>query len=59
MYPTEKFGIESIISICPVNRLNILITDWMAGEDDLAAFRDLGIEVVLVEQPGGEGVLAE
>ena len=37
----------------------MLITDWMAEEDDLAAFRDLGIEVVLAEQPGGEGETTE
>ena len=40
LYPTEKIGFESIVSICPANRLHILLTDWMAEEDDLSAFRD-------------------
>lgn len=50
LYPTEKIGFESIVSICPANKLNILITDWDAAEEDLAAFDDQGINVVVVEK---------
>ena len=55
LYPTEKIGFESIVSICPANRLHILLTDWMAEEDDLSAFRDLGLEVILAERSGEAG----
>ena len=50
LYPTEKIGFDSIVSICPANRLNCLITDWDASEEDLKAFDELGIEIVIAEK---------
>lgn len=50
LYPTEKIGFESVVSICPANRLNKLITDWDASEEDLSAFDEQGIEIVVVEE---------
>ncbi len=50
LYPTEKIGYESIVSICPANRLDVLITDWDACEEDLQKFDEQGIEVVIVEK---------
>ncbi|OGO88072.1 MAG: hypothetical protein A2Y15_04035 [Clostridiales bacterium GWF2_36_10] len=50
LYPTEKIGFESIISVCPANKLNYLITDWDAPEEELKKFDELGIEVVVVEK---------
>lgn len=50
LYPTEKIGIDSIVSICPANRLNTLITDWDALEEDLKAFDELGINIDIVEK---------
>lgn len=50
LFPTEKIGFESIVSICPANRLDTLITDWNALEEDLAKFDKQGIEVVVVEK---------
>ena len=50
LFPTEKIGFESVISICPANRLNVLITDWNALEEDLVRFDEQGIEVVVVEK---------
>ncbi len=49
LYPTEKIGFDSIISICPSSKLQMLITDWNASEDDLGAFTDQGIQVVVAE----------
>ncbi|HBL83963.1 MAG: hypothetical protein A2Y17_04010 [Clostridiales bacterium GWF2_38_85] len=49
LFPTEKIGFESVVSICPANRLNMLITDWDASEDDLNEFDEQNIEVVIVE----------
>ncbi len=50
LYPTEKIGIDSIISICPANRLSTIITDWDALEEDLVQFDELGIELVITEK---------
>jgi len=50
LYPTEKIGQDSIVSICPANKLNVLITDWDASEEDLKQFDELGIEVAIVEK---------
>ncbi len=51
LYPKEKIGFDSIISICPANRLHTLITDWDASEDDLKAFDEQKIKVVVVDKP--------
>ncbi len=50
LYPAEKIGTESIVSICPANRLNTVITDWDALEEDLVQFDELGIQLVITEK---------
>lgn len=50
LFPTEKIGFESIVSICPANRLDTLITDWDAPEDELVEFEEQGIDVVVVDK---------
>ncbi len=50
LYPTGKIGFESIVSICPANKLDVLITDWDASEEDLTLFNEMGIEVVITEK---------
>ena len=49
LYPKEKIGFDSIVSICPAERLDTLITDWDASEEDLKKFDELGIEIEIVE----------
>ena len=51
LYPKEKIGFDSIVSICPANRLNTLITDWDSSEQDLSLFDKLGIKVIVVDNP--------
>ena len=51
LYPKEMIGFDSIVSICPANRLDTLITDWDASEEDLKQFDELGIRVVVVDKP--------
>lgn len=52
LYPTEKIGFDSIVSICPVERLDYLITDWNIAEDEqIAAIEEKGVEVIVVEEP--------
>lgn len=51
LYPKEKIGFDSIVSICPANRLDTLITDWDASEEDLKLFDEQEINVVVVDKP--------
>lgn len=50
LYPTEKLGFDSIISICPADRLDVLIADWDASETDLKGFDELGIRIIIAEK---------
>lgn len=50
LFPTEKIGMDSVVSICPATRLDILITDWDAAESDLKGFDELGVKVEIVEK---------
>lgn len=50
LYPKEKIGFDSVVSICPAEKLDIMITDWDAAETDLAAFEEKGIDVIMVEK---------
>lgn len=54
LFPTEKIGFDSVASICPADRLDILIADWDASEEDLSAFEEQGIEVQVVEKEQDE-----
>lgn len=54
LYPTEKIGIDSIVSICPANRLDTIITDWDALEEDLKGFDEQGIELLITEKDNEE-----
>ena len=49
LYPVEKVGFDSIISICPADKLDYLITDSDSSEDDLFAFEELGIKIKIAE----------
>lgn len=50
LYPTEKIGFDSVVSICPAEKLNALVTDWDASEEDLKQFDEIGIEVIITEK---------
>ncbi|MBQ9142605.1 MAG: DeoR/GlpR transcriptional regulator [Lachnospiraceae bacterium] len=50
LYPTEKIGFDSIVSICPANRLDMMITDREAAEEDLKQFEELGIQIKVAEK---------
>lgn len=51
LYPAEKIGFASILSVCPANQLDVLMTDWEAPEEYLSEFRELGMEVIVVNRP--------
>lgn len=50
LYPVEKIGFDSIISICPASKLSCIITDSETSEDDLAKFEELGVSVKMADQ---------
>ena len=50
LYPTEKVGFNSAISICPAEKLNFLITDWEVSREDVSSFKELGIKTIVVEK---------
>lgn len=45
LYPVEKIGFDSTISICPADKLNYLITDNETSEDDMTLFEEMGIQI--------------
>lgn len=47
LYPVEKIGMDSVISICGLDSLDVLITDEEASEEDLQAFGHAGVEVIV------------
>ena len=50
LYPTEKIGFHSIISICPADKLDTLITDWEVSEDEIKKFNEKNIDIIIVDQ---------
>ena len=49
LYPVEKIGFDSVISICPADKLDFIITDSDSFEDDLMSFEELGIKIKIAE----------
>ena len=51
LYPKEKIGFHSVVSIAPAEKLDLMITDWDASEEDLKLLAEKGIEIEIVEKP--------
>lgn len=49
LYPVEKIGFDSVISICPANKLDYIITDGDSSEEELMSFEELGVKIKLAE----------
>ncbi len=47
LYPSAKIGNDSIIQICPIDKVDVLITDDGIPEETLAEFRELGVDAVI------------
>ena len=50
LFPKEKIGFDSIVSISPAERLDMLITDWDVLDEERNLFREKGIEVIVVDK---------
>ena len=46
----DKFGVVTLNRICPLENLDILVTDWMVTEDIVEEYRSLGITVYVAEE---------
>lgn len=51
LYPKEKLGFHSVVSIAPAEKLDLMITDWDASEEDIKLLSEKGIEIEIVEKP--------
>ena len=51
LFTSEKIGHTSFLKDVDASKFDLLITDWDANEDELAKFEELGVEVIVVEQP--------
>jgi len=54
LFPKEKIGQESIMQICPVSKLDMVVTETDADDEECAAIEESGVQVVLVQSPGEE-----
>ncbi|GMO42113.1 MAG: DeoR/GlpR family DNA-binding transcription regulator [Treponemataceae bacterium] len=48
----SKFGVTAVYYVCPAAALNILVTDWGAGEAAVEEYRGLGITVHCAQKEG-------
>lgn len=51
LIPSGKVGTDSFIKVCEAERFETIITDWDCSEEQIAAFEEKGIKVVVVEEP--------
>jgi len=42
-----KFGMTGLAAVCPIDRIDYLVTDWGAPQETLAALRETGIKVLV------------
>ena len=50
LMPSKKLGRDSFVKVCEANEFDQIITDWDARDEDISAFRELGVEVVVTEE---------
>lgn len=50
LFPHEKIGRDSIMKSCPASALDTLITDWGTSKEELNKIKDIGVEVIVIEE---------
>lgn len=50
LFPVEKVGFESVLSICPVTKLDLLVTDWHVTKEMKQTFEEVGVPVKAVKE---------
>lgn len=51
LLPGSKIGVDSFIKVCDVTAFDSVITDWDCPEDQIAALREQGVDVTIIEVP--------
>lgn len=51
LIPSGKVGTDSFIKVCEAERFDTIITDWDCSEEQISAFEEKGIKVMVVEEP--------
>lgn len=50
LFPNQKIGHNSFLKDVAATKINTLITDWDAVEDELSKSEELGVQVIVVEK---------
>lgn len=50
LFPVEKIGFESVVSICSADKLDLLVTDWNVTEEWKQKFEEMGVTVKTVKE---------
>lgn len=49
LYPSERFGVDSVFSVCGAQRLSCVITDGRADTARISEFAELGVKVIVAD----------
>lgn len=49
LYPSERFGVDSVFSVCEAQRLNCVITDGRADTSRISEFAESGVKVIVAD----------
>ena len=49
LYPSERFGVDSVFSVCGAQRLNCVITDGRADTARISEFAESGVKVIVAD----------
>lgn len=49
LYPSERFGVDSVFSVCGAQRLNCMITDGRADTSRISEFAESGVKVIVAD----------
>lgn len=49
LYPSERFGVDSVFSVCGAQRLNCVITDGRADTSRISEFAESGVKVIVTD----------
>ena len=48
---SSKLGFSTFIHVCPLDDIDVLVTDWKATPELLEPFRDTKMEIIVAEKP--------
>ncbi|MCI6842983.1 MAG: DeoR/GlpR family DNA-binding transcription regulator [Clostridiales bacterium] len=49
LYPSERFGVDSVFSVCVAQRLSCVITDGRADTSRISEFAESGVKVIVAD----------